>query len=138
MLFVAVVVLVNLWVATAIDVNVMLPLNVISSSMEIYDYNTLKSRLTSLKSAGVKGVMSDCWFGLVESQEKTYNFKPYLELTQLAKDVGLTVQYVMSFHKCGGNVGDDCNIPLPTWVLSSGVSQGDIVFDMKYFEITVF
>ena len=22
----------------------------------------------------------------------------------------------MSFHKCGGNVGDECNIPLPTWV----------------------
>lgn len=21
----------------------------------------------------------------------------------------------MSFHKCGGNVGDDCNIPIPSW-----------------------
>jgi len=24
----------------------------------------------------------------------------------------------MSFHKCGGNVGDDVKIPLPNWVTS--------------------
>jgi hypothetical protein len=22
----------------------------------------------------------------------------------------------MSFYKCGGNFGFDCNIPIPTWV----------------------
>lgn len=26
-------------------------------------------------------------------------------------------QVVMSFHACGGNVGDNAQIPLPQWVL---------------------
>lgn len=26
----------------------------------------------------------------------------------------------MSFHRCGGNVGDDVTIPLPQWVLDLG------------------
>jgi hypothetical protein len=29
-------------------------------------------------------------------------------------------QVVMSFHACGGNVGDSVNIPLPNWVKSIG------------------
>lgn len=24
----------------------------------------------------------------------------------------------MSFHQCGGNVGDACNVPIPEWVRS--------------------
>ncbi|KAJ7531275.1 hypothetical protein O6H91_14G038500 [Diphasiastrum complanatum] len=35
---------------------------------------------------------------------------------------------VMSFHQCGGNVGDDVNIPLPRWVLEIGESNPDIFF----------
>jgi hypothetical protein len=31
--------------------------------------------------------------------------------------MGLKVQAVMSFHACGGNIGDSVNIPLPSWVL---------------------
>jgi hypothetical protein len=53
-------------VLAKIDVNVMLPLNVIGSSMTIDNVDNLKSHLNMLKSAGVNGVMSDCWFGLVE------------------------------------------------------------------------
>ena len=54
--------------------------------------------------------------------------------------LGLKYQAVMSFHsvralnlassrhrgQCGGNVGDDCDIPLPSWVLSVGQSNPDI------------
>eukprot|EP00753_Platysulcus_tardus_P021351 PLAT886.2.p2 GENE.PLAT886.2~~PLAT886.2.p2 ORF type:complete len:350 (-),score=175.92 PLAT886.2:61-1110(-) len=34
----------------------------------------------------------------------------------------------MSFHRCGGNVGDACNIPLPSWVLDVGNSNPDIFY----------
>lgn len=34
----------------------------------------------------------------------------------------------MSFHECGGNVGDDVHIPLPGWVREIGQSNGDIFF----------
>lgn len=34
----------------------------------------------------------------------------------------------MSFHECGGNVGDDVCIPLPHWVMEIGRSNPDIFF----------
>jgi beta-amylase len=34
----------------------------------------------------------------------------------------------MSFHQCGGNVGDDVFIPLPKWVLDVGRENPDIFF----------
>ena len=34
----------------------------------------------------------------------------------------------MSFHQCGGNVGDDAYIPLPQWVREVGKENPDIFF----------
>lgn len=34
----------------------------------------------------------------------------------------------MSFHECGGNIGDDVCIPLPHWVAEIGRSNPDIFF----------
>jgi len=38
------------------------------------------------------------------------------------------LQVVMSFHQCGGNVGDDIVIPVPQWVLNVGLENPDIFF----------
>ncbi|RXH72873.1 hypothetical protein DVH24_012557 [Malus domestica] len=38
---------------------------------------------------------------------------------------------VMSFHDCGGNVGDDVHIPLPHWVTEIGQKNPDIYFTNK-------
>lgn len=38
------------------------------------------------------------------------------KLIGLCKDIGLKVQIVTSFHSCGGNVDDSCNISLPEFV----------------------
>jgi beta-amylase len=80
---------------------VMLPLDTITSDMQIKDSSKLNSYFQQLKSAGTEGVMSDCWWGLVEQKESQYNFSPYLQLTQMAQDAGLKMQYVLSFHQCG-------------------------------------
>lgn len=37
----------------------------------------------------------------------------------------------MSFHECGGNVGDDVHIPLPDWVTKIGNENPDIYFTDK-------
>lgn len=37
----------------------------------------------------------------------------------------------MSFHQCGGNVGDDIFIPIPQWVLDIGKENPDIFFTDK-------
>lgn len=34
----------------------------------------------------------------------------------------------MSFHECGGNVGDDVHIPLPLWITEIGQRNPDIFF----------
>jgi len=68
---------------------------------------------------GVKGVMIDVWWGLTELSPQTYRFDGYLRVAELARARGLHLQPIMSFHRCGGNVNDDCNITLPAWALSA-------------------
>jgi beta-amylase len=34
----------------------------------------------------------------------------------------------MSFHSCGGNVGDTVDIPLPQWVLNAGALDPNIFY----------
>lgn len=113
-----------------IPVYVMMPLDTITTSGKLtYDNSTLNSWFDKLKSCNVDGVNLDVWWGVVEiSNPKHYNWKPYLEFASLVKNKGLKLQMTMSFHQCGGNVGDDCNVPLPSWVLSVGNSNPDIFY----------
>ena len=81
--------------------------------------------------------MTDVWWGLVENKgPRSYNWTAYESLFSLASKSGLKVQVVMSFRKpihfvavltrldqCGTNVGDQCYIPLPSWVVSVGNSN---------------
>lgn len=77
--------------------------------------------------------MGDVWWGLVETSSEEYDWDAYLELAGYIKAAGLTWQPVMSFHSCGGNVGDDCDIPLPDWVTSVGATNPDIYYtDQDY------
>jgi len=84
----------------------------------------LKSQLEKAKSAGIKGVMADVWWGVCEPQPGDYKFGAALELCELLKSLGLNLQAVMSFHQCGGNVGDSVSFPLPAWCLSKAKQSG--------------
>ncbi|KAL2506492.1 Beta-amylase 1 [Abeliophyllum distichum] len=83
----------------------------------------------ALKSAGVEGIMMDVWWGLVEREAPgEYNWGGYAELLEMAKKHGLKVQAVMSFHQCGGNVGDSCTIPLPKWAVDEIEKDPDLAY----------
>ncbi len=56
----------------------------------------------------------------MERAPQEYDFGGYRALFEAVKRVGLRVQAVMSFHACGGNVGDSTQVPLPQWVLQVG------------------
>ena len=56
-------------------------------------------------------------WGAVEQEPGLYDWSGYQELFAMIKSRGLRIQAVMSFHACGGNVGDYAQIPLPDWVL---------------------
>ncbi|ERM95043.1 hypothetical protein AMTR_s00009p00244310 [Amborella trichopoda] len=112
-----------------VPVYVMLPLGVINMKCEVVDLDGLVKHLRILKSINVDGVMVDCWWGIVESHSPLeYDWHGYKKLFQIIRELKLKLQVVMSFHECGGNVGDDVCIPLPHWVVEIGKSNPDIFF----------
>ncbi|KAK6140620.1 hypothetical protein DH2020_025637 [Rehmannia glutinosa] len=112
-----------------VPVYVMLPLGTISMECELVDPDNLINQLRTLKSINVDGVMVDCWWGIVEAiAPRHYNWSGYKKLFQIVQDLKLKLQVVMSFHECGGNVGDDVHIPLPQWVMEVGNQNPDIFF----------
>nr|XP_048328173.1 beta-amylase [Ziziphus jujuba var. spinosa] len=115
--------------ANYVPIYVMLPLGTITSDNVLEDRDKLEKQLKELQGAGVDGVMMDVWWGIVESKgPKEYDWSGYRSLFQLIKECGLRVQAIMSFHQCGGNVGDAVYIPLPQWVLDIGESNPDIFY----------
>ncbi|TYH58669.1 hypothetical protein ES332_D08G171100v1 [Gossypium tomentosum] len=112
-----------------VPVYVMLPLGVINMKCELADPDGLLKQLRVLKSINVDGVMVDCWWGIVEAHApQEYNRNGYQRLFQMVRELKLKLQVVMSFHECGGNVGDDVCIPLPHWVAEIGRSNPEIFF----------
>ncbi|KAI8537781.1 hypothetical protein RHMOL_Rhmol09G0051400 [Rhododendron molle] len=101
-----------------VPVYVMMPLDSVTKGNAVSRRKAVNASMQALKSAGVEGVMMDVWWGLVEREAPgEYNWGGYVELMEMAKKNGLKVQAVMSFHQCGGNVGDSCTIPLPKWAV---------------------
>ncbi|KAF5460252.1 hypothetical protein F2P56_020135 [Juglans regia] len=112
-----------------VPVFVMLPLDTVMHGGNLNNPRAMKASLMALKSAGVEEVMVDAWWGLVEKDGPLrYNWEGYAELVQMVQKHGLKLQVVMSFHQCGGNVGDSCSIPLPPWVLEEIRKNPELVY----------
>ncbi len=66
---------------------------------------------------GVDAISMDIWWGLVEKEgDQKFDWSPYKEIFSMIKGQKLKIQAIMSFHQCGGNVGDNVNIPIPSWI----------------------
>lgn len=92
----------------------------------------LEKQLKELSAAEVDGIMVDVWWGIVEFKgPKQYNWSAYRSLFELIKRCNLKIQAIMSFHQCGGNIGDSVYIPLPKWVLEIGENEPDIFYTDK-------
>ncbi|XP_006340896.1 beta-amylase 1, chloroplastic [Solanum tuberosum] len=112
-----------------VPVFVMMPLDSVKMDHTVNRKKAMNASLQALKSAGVEGIMMDVWWGLVERDAPgEYNWGGYAELMEMAKKHGLKVQAVMSFHQCGGNVGDSCTIPLPRWVVEEMEKDSDLAY----------
>ncbi|KAJ5072082.1 hypothetical protein M0811_09726 [Anaeramoeba ignava] len=130
--------------STNVPVYVMLPLDTVNNDGTLNNPTQLATWFQKLKSGNVEGVMTDVWWGIVEKEEKQYNWSAYQQLLTLVKNAGLKLQCVMSFHQCGINVGDQCYILLPPWVLSVGQSNPDIFYtdmhghrDQEYLSLSI-
>ncbi|KAG0491638.1 hypothetical protein HPP92_004691 [Vanilla planifolia] len=112
-----------------VPVYVMLPLGIVNAKCELVDPEGLVKHLRILKSINIDGLKVDCWWGIVEAHAPLeYNWHGYKHLFQIVRELKLKLQVVMSFHECGGNIGDDVCIPLPYWVAEIGRSNPDIFF----------
>ncbi|KAG5531111.1 hypothetical protein RHGRI_025905 [Rhododendron griersonianum] len=112
-----------------VPVYVMMPLDSVTKGNAVSRRKAVNASMQALKSAGVEGVMMDVWWGLVEREAPgEYNWGGYVELMEMAKKHGLKVQAVMSFHQCGGNVGDSCTIPLPKWAVEEIDKDPDLAY----------
>lgn len=104
-------------------------MEVITLDNVLGDKEGLEKQLKELKAAGVDGVMVDVWWGIVESKgSKQYDWSAYRSLFAVIQRCGLKLQAIMSFHQCGGNVGDVVNIPIPKWVRDIGETDPDIFY----------
>eukprot|EP00026_Physarum_polycephalum_P006918 Phypoly_transcript_06971.p1 GENE.Phypoly_transcript_06971~~Phypoly_transcript_06971.p1 ORF type:complete len:481 (+),score=75.82 Phypoly_transcript_06971:254-1696(+) len=113
------------------EVFVMLPLDSINitNPTEINDLTSMQSLLKKAKKIGLKGVMVDVWWGLVERDgEGKYEWGGYVQLLEEIKKNGLRLEAIMSFHACGNGPGDNVFIPLPKWVTKIGESNSDIYY----------
>ncbi|KAL6902332.1 hypothetical protein ACP4OV_005208 [Aristida adscensionis] len=116
-----------------VPVFVMMPLDTVRKDGNgLNRRKAVEASLSALKSAGVEGIMVDVWWGITEADGPgCYNFNGYMELMEMAKKNGLKVQAVMSFHQCGGNVGDSVTIPLPKWVVEEMDKDQDLAYTDK-------
>lgn len=107
-------------------------LGVINAQNVLENPEDLREQLKQLKEADVDGVMVDVWWGIIEGNgPKQYDWNAYGSLFRIIKEEGLKIQAIMSFHQCGGNVGDVVNIPIPKWVLDIGTSDPDIFYSNR-------
>lgn len=108
----------------------MLPLGVVSAKNSFKDEEGIRKQLKKLRQApSVDGVMVDVWWGIIEAKgPKQYDWSAYRQLFKVIQECKLKIQAIMSFHRCGGNVGDIVTIPLPQWVLDIGASNPDIFY----------
>ena len=105
--------------------NVMAPL-------EVSDWNQFSNQLSAVKSYGVDAVTVDVWWGKVEAAgDNQFTWSYYDQIFQTITSRGLDIVPIFSFHQCGGNVGDTCNIPLPSWLWGkyTGATHNGITLD---------
>lgn len=73
-----------------------------------------RRRLESVKKAGTKSIAVDFWWGLVQRDRGVFDWDYYTkDILPIIIESGLQVDAILSSHACGGNIGDDVNIPTP-------------------------
>eukprot|EP01132_Coremiostelium_polycephalum_P010773 gene10773-13191_t len=107
----------------------MLPLDTISNNNVLNDLPQISNQLSILsQQTEITGIMTDVWWGLVETEPQQYNWTAYDQLFSIVQKSNLKIKVTLSFHECGGNVGDTCSIPLPSWVRAVGETNPDIYY----------
>ncbi len=91
---------------------------------KITDWTAFQKQLVTLKNNGVYALTTDIWWGDVEKAgDNVFDWSYYKTYADTVRAAGLKWVPILSTHQCGGNVGDDCNVPLPSWIWSKGSAE---------------
>lgn len=101
--------------------NVMAPLMIgdptnFDSPMSKAAWAEFDRQLAEAKKLGVDSVSTDIWWGMIEPEKGKFDFAYADKLSDHIIKAGLRWNPILSFHECGGNVGDTVNVPLPSWI----------------------
>ncbi|MCX8132178.1 MAG: family 14 glycosylhydrolase [Clostridia bacterium] len=84
---------------------------------KITDWTAFKNQLITLKNNGVYALTTDVWWGYVEpNADNQFDWSYYKTYADTVRAAGIKWVPIISTHQCGGNVGDNVNIPLPAWL----------------------
>ncbi len=124
---------------------VMAPLTFLSPACNDFDGQACSIRpetmqrfselLAQAKAAGVQAVSVDVWWRLVEGRgDQQFDWRYYDQVFRAIRDAGLAIAPILSFHRCGGGPGDDCDFPLPDWIWSRftpDLTGGDLRYESE-------
>jgi hypothetical protein len=104
-----------------ITLNVMAPLAIgepksINSEKSLAAWKEFAIWLAAIKALGAQAVTIDVWWGLVEETEGIYNWAYYHRALDYISAAGLKAVFILSFHQCGGNIGDSFTQPIPAYI----------------------
>lgn len=88
----------------------------LSSAQTQEAFNVFRGQLYHVKQMGAQAVSTDVWWGLVEPEDNKFNWDYYKKIADAIESQGLKWVPILSFHQCGGNVGDECDIKIPSFL----------------------
>jgi beta-amylase len=84
---------------------------------EVTTWETFENDLRWAKQNGFSAITVDFWWGDMEKNgDQQFDFSYAKRFAESVRKAGMQMIPILSTHQCGGNVGDDCNAPLPSWV----------------------
>ena len=84
--------------------------------LKVTDWEDFRADLREVNAYGVDAVSVDVWWGDVEKRDDRFDWSYYDRVFAEVTRAGLDLAPILSFHQCGGNVGDDYTSLLPAWL----------------------
>jgi len=96
-------------------------------------WDDFKRQLKIAKKIGIDAISIDVWWGVVEREaDNVFDWQYYDKIINVIESADLHWVPIMSFHRCGGYIGEACNALIPNWVWTYyekfGISREDMLY----------
>ena len=110
--------------------NAMAPLDMRDDPIQWQDF---RRQIRVAKQIGIDAISVDVWWGTVErNADNEFDWNYYDKIFNEIEAAGLHWVPIMSFHRCGGYIGEACNALIPDWIWNNYENVGVSRLDMLY------